>query len=1074
MITRVTPRREVARTMPPRASARKNTAAPASERESRERATSPRHRALRFEDEDEDAEEASGSAMALAPFSTRAREVSIRKIRVRGTMPLIASALCVVCTALVAVCLQSWHIHATAMALASVRVSATNVKLAPATRRLKSLEDAVRRLEEETARVSDARAGGMTREMKDAALAAAETHAANAESRLRTEMRKEVSEMSTMVSGLKKEQSAFATKSDVKKIDSTKSVKKLQGAMDAVQKAQADFVSVSRVDALFNAVEALKDRSSYVTTSDLDLVKRDLVTKSDLKKMDSTKSVKTLQSALDKLRKVQSGFVTSAEMKKMDVSKDINRLDKSIKSLTKSRDGADVYARLQALEAAVADAAKASVNFASVRQLEDVVAKATKSTPNDAPTVSQFNALVDTVDAVRNAQAELLPKSDLATFESQMDLKVTKTQESVDGLLDSVEAIHRVQQTFATNATIKIIEAQLEALKVSKKRTSFLTRQKALNVSQEHIAALEASVATLHKQQSELEKKQADALGASDLKSVKKSIATLEKAQADFVTTAQLQKVEVVMDEIKSLQMEIEAVSAKQANFVSTAQLQKVEFVTEEIQSLQSEISALAKTQGEFAVLSAGLKDLEQKLATITDGAQKKSLLAKFTKKTETQVSSKQLVALENSIAALTKAQAGFAQSTTLAALESSLAALEKKQADALGASDLKSVKKSIAMLEKAQADFVTTAQLQKVDVTREVRHVEDAVEQLLKEQGAYATQTSVNVLEAQVEALSGKTKSSGYFKRATDTLVSSKQIKALEDAVSSLTKSQSNYATSTQLKEILTVVDTLSKSQSEYASLRALGDLETKLKDFASSEKAPSVQETKVVDLEKQLLERVNQYIKAIPKDTARKLTKHIDEAANLWFADRTGRQDFALASGGGRVVAHSQLSPFVARGDGPITAAVAFLRGGVHPKSDEWLLSPSLEQPGDCIALHSSTGYVDIRLRQSVMVDAVTLEHTNSLNAYDMHSAPRDIEILGWLSCNKNKCKNSKPPKSLLSLGNYTYSVSHGSVQTYEVAAPQTLDHVRLVVKNNQGHKRWTCLYRFRVHGTATHVEA
>ena len=888
--------------MPPRASARKNTAAPASERESRERATSPRHRALRFEDEDEDAEEASGSAMALAPFSTRAREVSIRKIRVRGTMPLIASTLCVVCTALVAVCLQSWHIHATAMALASVRVSATNVKLAPATRRLKSLEDAVRRLEEETARVSDARAGGMTREMKDAALEAAETHAANAESRLRTEMRKEVSEMSTMVSGLKKEQSAFATKSDVKKMDSTKSVKKLQGAVDAVQKAQADFVSVSRVDALFNAVEALKDRSSYVTTSDLDLVKRDLVTKSDLKKMDSTKSVKTLQSALDKLRKVQSGFVTSAEMKKMDVSKDINRLDKSIKSLTKSRDGADVYARLQALEAAVADAAKASVNFASVRQLEDVVAKATKSTPNDAPTVSQFNALVDTVDAVRNAQAELLPKSDLATFESQMDLKVTKTQESVDGLLDSVEAIHRVQQTFATNATIKIIEAQLEALKVSKKRTSFLTRQKALNVSQEHITALEASVAALHKQQSELEKKQADALGASALKSVKKSIATLEKAQADFVTTAQLQK----------------------------------------------------------------------------------------------------------------------------------------------------------------------------VDVTREVRHVEDAVEQLLKEQGAYATQTSVNVLEAQVEALSGKTKSSGYFKRATDTLVSSKQIKALEDAVSSLTKSQSNYATATQLKEILTVVDTLSKSQSEYASLRALGDLETKLKDFASSEKAPSVQETKVVDLEKQLLERVNQYIKAIPKDTARKLTKHIDEAANLWFADRTGRQDFALASGGGRVVAHSQLSPFVARGDGPITAAVAFLRGGVHPKSDEWLLSPSLEQPGDCIALHSSTGYVDIRLRQSVMVDAVTLEHTNSLNAYDMHSAPRDIEVLGWLSCNKNKCKNSKPPKSLLSLGNYTYSVSHGSVQTYEVAAPQTLDHVRLVVKNNQGHKRWTCLYRFRVHGTATHVEA
>jgi len=1061
--------------MPPRASARKSTAAPAKASESGERPTSPRRRALRFEDDDEDEEEDEPcGSMALAPFSARSREVSIRKIHVRGTMPLIASTLCVVCTALVAVCLQSWHIHATAMALASVRVSATNVKLAPATRRLKSLEDAVRRLEEEKMSVSDARAGGMTREMKDAAREAAETHAASAESRLRTEIRKEVSEMSTMVSGLKKEQSAFATKSDLKKMDLTKSVKKLQVAVDAAQKAQADFVSASRVDALFNAVEALKDRSSYVTSSDLDAAKRDLVTKSDLKKIDATKSVKTLQSALDKLQKAQSSFVTSTEMKKMDVSKDVSRLEKSIKSLTQIRDGADVNARLQALETAIADAAKASANFASVQQLEEFAARVTGSVSNDAPTVSQFSAMVATVDALRNAQAELLVKSDLAAFESQMDLKVTKMQESVDGLLESIKAIQRVQQTFATNATIKMIEAQLEALKVPKKTSSFLTRQKALNISQEHIAVLEASVAALTEQQSELEKQHASALHASDLKNIEKSIAALEKAQANFATPAQLQKVDIVMDEIKSLQMEIEAVSTKQANFVSAAQFQKIEFVTEEIKSLQSEISAVAKMQGEFSVLSAGLKDLEQKLSTVTEGAQKKGLLAKLTKKMETKVSSKQLASLENSIAALTKAQAGFVQSANLASLESSIAALEKQHASALHASDLKNIEKSIAALEKAQANFATTAQLQKVDVTREMKDVEDSVEQLLKEHSAYAMQTSVNALEAQVQALSGKTKTSGYFKRAKDTSVPSKQIKALEDAISSLTKSQSDYATVTQLKEILTAVDTLSKSLSEYASLRALGELETKLKDFATSEKVHSVQETNVVDLENQLLERVNQYIKAIPKDTSRKLTKHIDEAASLWFADRTGRQDFALASGGGRVVAHSQLSPFVARGDGPITAAVAFLRAGVHPKSDEWLLSPSLEQPGDCIALHSSTGYVDIRLRQSVTVDAVTLEHTNSLNAYDMHSAPRDIEVLGWLSCNKNKCKNSKPPKSLLSLGNYTYSVSHGSVQTYEVTAPQTIDHVRLVVKNNQGHKRWTCLYRFRVHGTPTHVEA
>jgi len=93
------------------------------------------------------------------------------------------------------------------------------------------------------------------------------------------------------------------------------------------------------------------------------------------------------------------------------------------------------------------------------------------------------------------------------------------------------------------------------------------------------------------------------------------------------------------------------------------------------------------------------------------------------------------------------------------------------------------------------------------------------------------------------------------------------------------------------------------------------------------------------------------------------------------MFRADRTGLVDYALFSGGGKVVGHSPLSPAVAKADGPLTNALKGVRGGVHPRANEWVISASQEAAGECLALNGPSGWVDVRLRAAVAVESVTL---------------------------------------------------------------------------------------------------
>ena len=91
---------------------------------------------------------------------------------------------------------------------------------------------------------------------------------------------------------------------------------------------------------------------------------------------------------------------------------------------------------------------------------------------------------------------------------------------------------------------------------------------------------------------------------------------------------------------------------------------------------------------------------------------------------------------------------------------------------------------------------------------------------------------------------------------------------------------------------------------------------------------------------------------------------------------ADGLGRVDYALSSSGAMVVRHSE--PYIlGKGSGwfPKTSLT-----GVHRDSEK-MLKPSFGEPGQCFPLKGDSGFVQIRLRTTIIPEAITLEHVDKV---------------------------------------------------------------------------------------------
>ncbi|KAJ4911646.1 Protein SAD1/UNC-84 domain protein 1 [Raphanus sativus] len=185
------------------------------------------------------------------------------------------------------------------------------------------------------------------------------------------------------------------------------------------------------------------------------------------------------------------------------------------------------------------------------------------------------------------------------------------------------------------------------------------------------------------------------------------------------------------------------------------------------------------------------------------------------------------------------------------------------------------------------------------------------------------------------------------------------------------------------------------------------------------------------------------------------------IEKEIEKHAGDGLGRVDYALASGGGFVMHHSD--PFLV-GKGSSWSGTSSRHAHANAVK---MLSPSFGEPGQCFALKGSSGYVQIRLRRPIVPEAFTLEHVAKNVAYDRSSAPKDCLVSGWL-----QGKGQAPSEKMQLLAEFTYDLDRSNAQTFSVldsSGSGLIDTVRLDFTSNHGSNSHTCIYRFRVHGRA-----
>ncbi|XP_060884981.1 SUN domain-containing protein 1-like [Labrus mixtus] len=183
------------------------------------------------------------------------------------------------------------------------------------------------------------------------------------------------------------------------------------------------------------------------------------------------------------------------------------------------------------------------------------------------------------------------------------------------------------------------------------------------------------------------------------------------------------------------------------------------------------------------------------------------------------------------------------------------------------------------------------------------------------------------------------------------------------------------------------------------------------------------------------------------------------VTNALRLFSQDRTGLADYALESGGGSILSTRCSQTYETK------AALLSLFGvplWYFSQSPRVVIQPDVH-PGNCWAFRGFVGFLVIRLSMGVVPTAFSLEHIPKALAPSgtLRSAPRDFSVYGLDDEVQERGKL---------LGTYTYDEDGESLQSFPVSEEneQAFQIIEVQVLSNWGHEEYTCLYRFRVHGT------
>ena len=190
------------------------------------------------------------------------------------------------------------------------------------------------------------------------------------------------------------------------------------------------------------------------------------------------------------------------------------------------------------------------------------------------------------------------------------------------------------------------------------------------------------------------------------------------------------------------------------------------------------------------------------------------------------------------------------------------------------------------------------------------------------------------------------------------------------------------------------------------------------------------------------------------------------VKSALLTYGADKTGAFDFALETAGGSVVSTRCTQMYTAKLPQytwfgiPLWLPIPAHWGlATNPRT---AIQPGI-MPGECWAFKGSEGFLVIKLAMPMRPTRFSLEHIpKSLSPNGrIDSAPKDFMVLGL--------QEEKDPNPV-ELGRFTFDQDGEPLQFFNAENPtlQSFAYAELRILNNHGNVDYTCLYRFRVHGS------
>jgi len=191
----------------------------------------------------------------------------------------------------------------------------------------------------------------------------------------------------------------------------------------------------------------------------------------------------------------------------------------------------------------------------------------------------------------------------------------------------------------------------------------------------------------------------------------------------------------------------------------------------------------------------------------------------------------------------------------------------------------------------------------------------------------------------------------------------------------------------------------------------------------------------------------------------TEQDVKKMISQALDTYSADRLGLADYALETAGGHIVSTRCSETYEYRTAQFRIFGIPLYFNSNTPRS---ILQPSV-MPGECWAFKGSKGYVVVGLSVPIYISSVTIEHIpKSVALLNTSSAPQNFSVFAL--------NHPDDIENEVNLGNFTFTEENGSLQNFPVSSDNRVKYsfVELRVSSNWGNPDFTCLYRFRVHGT------